>query len=616
MQTELIFLQTIPQNPGSGYKSDNPDSLAQDDPCRTGSMRAKGSGEPNNFQSTLKKLSHAHNRSDPSQNTDGSPSSGLKNCDTLSNPKPNLDGDAGLREKMAAENSAIQDNSNDGEVKIPSTEELVAFWKLFSPLSVSEGTAGIKTLPHFGLDMPWLSDGMSGAGDKISALRQLTLGFQQQGITPSIESINEFIRFQRHFAQMTAGNDSLPTDAKLGEVQSLSQMPESAESGQNDVSVVRTLNELGSQKDLTTNELSKNTAIESSGKMTNILQEGHESSGKMTNILQEGHESSGKITNILQEGQSEKTDVAKLAPETSFIRSQSSELQADVETEAKTGSFQKAEAAAEKSRGVNLGKAAENRDGFENKMILNNQLEKESASQKLNSDARAGLENSTQRLSGGEPLSKVINESQAHQDTDIKLDKAFSDEPGVKVMKVDTPNNENGSLNSHNQSSNRVWETSSSSKTIESDQRDLSAQTIDQIVRKASIQLRNGHNEASIELKPEYLGHIRMQISTENHQVTVRILAELPFVKEMIENNLHQLKTDLQQQGLDVDKLEVSVSDYSEGHEHAHKNAHQLNPQDKKEDGQNTDTEPEDAGRDSNNSAVTKNSTATVDYFA
>ena len=588
MQTELFFSQTIPQNSGSGYKSDNLDSLAQDDPCRTGFMRAKGSGEPNNFQSTLKKLSHAQTRSDRSQNSDESPSSGLKKCESVSNLEQGLDGSANRREKMAAENSAALDNSCNVEVKFPSTEDLVAFWKLFSPLSFSESSVGIETLQHFGRDMPCILDRMSGAGDRLTTLKQLTPGFQQQGTTPSIESINALIRLQGHFAQMTAGNDSLQTDAKPRETQSLSQLPESAENGQKDVSIVRTLKQLNSQTDLTTNELSKSTAIESPGKMINIP----------------------------QQGQSEKIDVAKPAPETSSTRSQSSVLQVAAATEAKTVSFQKAEAVVEKSRGVILDKAVENQDGFDNKLVVNSRLEKEFASPKLNSDVRASLENSTQRLSGDESFSKVNTESQAHQDTNAKMDKVFSDELGIKVTKVDTPNNENGSLNSQHQSSDRVWETSSSSKTIESGHRELSAQTIDQIVRRASIQLRNGHNEASIELKPEYLGHIRMQVSTENHQVTVRILAELPFVKEMIENNLNQLKTDLQQQGLDVDKLEVSVSDYSETHEHAHKNDHQLSPQEQKDDGQETDTAEEDAGRDSNNSVVTRNSTATVDYFA
>jgi hypothetical protein len=51
-----------------------------------------------------------------------------------------------------------------------------------------------------------------------------------------------------------------------------------------------------------------------------------------------------------------------------------------------------------------------------------------------------------------------------------------------------------------------------------------------------------------------------MQVITENHQVTVKILTEFGFVKDMVENNIHQLKADLQQQGLNVDKLEVAVS--------------------------------------------------------
>jgi flagellar hook-length control protein FliK len=51
-----------------------------------------------------------------------------------------------------------------------------------------------------------------------------------------------------------------------------------------------------------------------------------------------------------------------------------------------------------------------------------------------------------------------------------------------------------------------------------------------------------------------------MQVISENQQVTVRILAEHGFVKDMIESNAHQLKADLQQHGLAVDKLEVTVS--------------------------------------------------------
>ncbi|MEA3436142.1 MAG: flagellar hook-length control protein FliK [Thermodesulfobacteriota bacterium] len=90
------------------------------------------------------------------------------------------------------------------------------------------------------------------------------------------------------------------------------------------------------------------------------------------------------------------------------------------------------------------------------------------------------------------------------------------------------------------------------------------AGTLNQIVEKAALNLKNGKSQVRIELKPEFLGSVRMKITTENHLVTVRILTELPVVKEMIENNISQLKTDLQSHGLEIDKVDVSVADDSQ----------------------------------------------------
>jgi len=83
----------------------------------------------------------------------------------------------------------------------------------------------------------------------------------------------------------------------------------------------------------------------------------------------------------------------------------------------------------------------------------------------------------------------------------------------------------------------------------------------DQIVQRAAVHVKNDQGEIRIDLKPEYLGHVRLQIVTDNQQVTVRILTELPMVRDMIENNIHQLKSDLQQQGLQVERVEVAVAD-------------------------------------------------------
>ena len=64
-----------------------------------------------------------------------------------------------------------------------------------------------------------------------------------------------------------------------------------------------------------------------------------------------------------------------------------------------------------------------------------------------------------------------------------------------------------------------------------------------------------------------------MQIISEGQQVAIKMVAELPFVKEMLENNLHQLKAELQAQGLNIDELEVSLAHDSHAERDVQQNA-------------------------------------------
>jgi flagellar hook-length control protein FliK len=90
--------------------------------------------------------------------------------------------------------------------------------------------------------------------------------------------------------------------------------------------------------------------------------------------------------------------------------------------------------------------------------------------------------------------------------------------------------------------------------------RELRAETLGQIVDKAVFRLKNGQSEVRIDLKPDSLGHVKLQIVTENHQMTLRIMAESHAAKNLIDSGIGQLKADLQAQGLRVDELEVSVA--------------------------------------------------------
>jgi flagellar hook-length control protein FliK len=162
----------------------------------------------------------------------------------------------------------------------------------------------------------------------------------------------------------------------------------------------------------------------------------------------------------------------------------------------------------------------------------------------------------------------------------------------------------------------KTVEAAPSPKETESGQWILRNQIKDQIIRKAAIHLRTGQHEAIIDLKSDFLGHIRMQVISENQQVTVKILAEHGFVKDMIESNLHQLKADLQQQGLEVDKLEVTVSFDSEDSGSSKEKFARWRAGQGNADHQKNDDWKDKQQKDIRQPPRTADNAATVDYFA
>ncbi len=84
-------------------------------------------------------------------------------------------------------------------------------------------------------------------------------------------------------------------------------------------------------------------------------------------------------------------------------------------------------------------------------------------------------------------------------------------------------------------------------------------EVLNQIVEKTSATLKSGQSEIRIDIKPETLGHLRLSCITDHQQVTVKILAENPLVKEMIENQAALIKNELQHQGIHVNTVKVDM---------------------------------------------------------
>ncbi|WP_066321048.1 flagellar hook-length control protein FliK [Bacillus sp. FJAT-29814] len=69
--------------------------------------------------------------------------------------------------------------------------------------------------------------------------------------------------------------------------------------------------------------------------------------------------------------------------------------------------------------------------------------------------------------------------------------------------------------------------------------------------------------EAKFSLTPEHLGEIDVKITIQKGQVFAQITAETAHGKEMLESQVSLLRTALQQQGLQVDKIEIAQSQSS-----------------------------------------------------
>lgn len=76
--------------------------------------------------------------------------------------------------------------------------------------------------------------------------------------------------------------------------------------------------------------------------------------------------------------------------------------------------------------------------------------------------------------------------------------------------------------------------------------------------------LSDGMSEAKISLKPENLGHLDIKITMHNGQLVAHIATQSFAAKEILESQLPHLRMMLQNQGLQVEKLEVTQ--HSETH--------------------------------------------------
>lgn len=89
------------------------------------------------------------------------------------------------------------------------------------------------------------------------------------------------------------------------------------------------------------------------------------------------------------------------------------------------------------------------------------------------------------------------------------------------------------------------------------------AEVLSQIVKKAELLVGKTNSEMIMKLEPENLGKVTLKIAVERGNVTATFQAENQQVKALIESNSNSLRDMLQEKGINITAINVSVNQQS-----------------------------------------------------
>ncbi len=155
----------------------------------------------------------------------------------------------------------------------------------------------------------------------------------------------------------------------------------------------------------------------------------------------------------------------------------------------------------------------------------------------------------------------VRNVSENQKGTFENTRPAHFSEPGTAGLRVEPqPQAQVGpqhqfSGNASSEGGNVTGQVSQTTQTYQGDRA-----VFTQIIQKVKVAASPGASEMEIELKPEFLGRLKLTVTADNGLVTARFNTHSPHVKAVIEANLQVLRDTLADQGIKVDQLTVTVT--------------------------------------------------------
>ena len=88
-------------------------------------------------------------------------------------------------------------------------------------------------------------------------------------------------------------------------------------------------------------------------------------------------------------------------------------------------------------------------------------------------------------------------------------------------------------------------------------------EVVEQVVTQIKVMVSEDTSEMTMQLNPESLGKVNLSVVTKQGHITAQFVTENEVARQALESQVQQLRETLGQQGLKVDKVEVSVSDFN-----------------------------------------------------
>ena len=165
----------------------------------------------------------------------------------------------------------------------------------------------------------------------------------------------------------------------------------------------------------------------------------------------------------------------------------------------------------------------------------------------------------TQQSSQQNSQQQSQQNQQAAQQTPVKID--AETQPAVSLqqptVKVETETQPTAQLQQQATQTKTVTITLPAEKPAQSD---ALLKEIQNLINRSQISGQQGNMKLFLKLFPENLGQIRIELVQKDGVLTARLLATTAIGKELLENNLNQLKAGFVAQNIQMDRIDVAQS--------------------------------------------------------